>query len=98
MTGVHWSGDAHRDLVRLYEFLAPLNERAAREAVREILGGIDRIVYSPRIGRSLDAYRPRDIRRLVVGVYELRYEVRGPEIIIVRLFHGREDREIGSSE
>lgn len=89
---VAWSGAAHRDLVRLYAFLEPVNAAAARQVVTAILAGVDAIVANPRLGRQLEAYLPREVRRLVIGVYELRYELRGDELLIVRLFHNREDR------
>ena len=35
---------------------------------------------------------PRDVRRVIVGDYELRYEVTENLIYILRLWHAREDR------
>ena len=35
---------------------------------------------------------PREVRRILVGHYEMRYEIRGSEIYILRLWHRREDR------
>ena len=92
---LRWSQPARDDLARLHDFLAPLNPEAAIAAVRELLAGVEQLPFNPRLGRSLDIYRPRDVRRLVVGLYEIRYEVRDDDIIIVRLFHGREDRPSG---
>jgi len=40
----------------------------------------------------LDDFAPREVRRLFVGDYELRYEIQGDAIIIVRLWHTKEDR------
>jgi ParE toxin of type II toxin-antitoxin system, parDE len=37
-------------------------------------------------------YSSRDVRRFIVGQYEIRYEVTDNAIIIVRLWHTREDR------
>lgn len=89
---LQWSQSARDDLVRLYDFLAPLNPDAARSVIHDVLAGVEQLLLNPRLGRSLDIYRPREVRRLVLGHYEVRYEVLGEDIVIVRLFHGREDR------
>jgi hypothetical protein len=41
----------------------------------------------------LDSYTPREVRRILVGHYELRYEIANGEIFILRLWHTRERRE-----
>jgi hypothetical protein len=46
----------------------------------------------PRLGRQLERYAPRDVRRLIVGNYELQYELRHDVILVLRIWHGREDR------
>lgn len=47
---------------------------------------------NPRIGRRVEAPEPHEVRRLLAGGYELRYEIQGGTIFIVRMFHTREDR------
>ena len=37
---------------------------------------------------------PREVRKLKVGKYEMRYEIVGAEIYILKIFHGREDRSV----
>jgi hypothetical protein len=37
-------------------------------------------------------FAPREVRRLIVGDYELRYEILEDAIVLVRLWHTREDR------
>ena len=44
------------------------------------------------MGRRLRRYADREVRSLIVGDYEIRYELRPDEIIVVRIWHGREDR------
>jgi hypothetical protein len=51
-------------LVRLHEFLEPVNPRAAALAVRRIL----------------------------IGDYEMRYELTARDVFVLRIFHTREDR------
>ncbi|WP_417489875.1 type II toxin-antitoxin system RelE/ParE family toxin [Maricaulis sp.] len=87
-----WSNLALADLERLHQFLAPVNLRAAGEAVREIVGSEARLRALPRIGTRLDGFGGRDVRRLLIGWYQLRYELTKDRIIILRVLHSREVR------
>jgi plasmid stabilization system protein ParE len=90
---VLWTGEARSDLVRLYEFLAPLDRRAAAHVVRSLRATPSRLLRdNPRLGPRLFEFAPREVRRLFVDDYECRYEIQGDVIIIVRLWHTREDR------
>lgn len=89
---VLWQPLALLDLARLHDFLAPVSPRAAK-AVRTQLKQAPRLLSTqPHMGTPLPEFSPRDVRRLIVGKYELRYEVRGDAIHILRLWHTREDR------
>jgi plasmid stabilization system protein ParE len=89
---VEWSDDAVTDLDRLYNFLADANPAAAAKAVVSLTAVPNRLVTRPRMGRPIDRYAPREVRRLIVGPYELRYEVSGSVITVLHLWHTREDR------
>ena len=87
-----WTSSAERDLVRLHEFLAPVNSSAASKIVHDLVAGADRLHAYPKIGFQLKEFEPREVRRLFIGEYELRYEVTESTIYILRLWHAREDR------
>ena len=91
---VAWTEKAVDDLARLHEFLAPANARAAAAAVaiRSLVRAGGRLAELPRVGERLERYEPREVRRLVVASYELRYEVKGAEVIVLRVWHARERR------
>jgi plasmid stabilization system protein ParE len=89
---VRWTSKAVGDLARLYEFLAPVNRRAAARVVQSLTGVASRFLAQPRIGEKLDQYDPREVRRILVGRYEMRYEVQAPTIFILRVWHTREHR------
>lgn len=90
---VRWTGEARSDLVRLYEFLAPANRQAAARAVRSLRAAPARLLRdNPRLGPRLEDFAPREVRRLFVGDYELRYEIHVGVIVVVRLWHMREVR------
>jgi plasmid stabilization system protein ParE len=87
-----WTSSAQRDLARLHDFLAPVNPRAATRVVQQLVDGAGRLVTYPQLGVQLEEFSPRDVRRVIVGDYELRYEVTDTAIYILRLWHAREDR------
>jgi len=89
---VRWTGKAAEDLARLHAFLAPVAPEAATRIVQQLAGAPDRLMEFPRIGEKLEEYEPREVRRIIVGSYELRYEIADMTIFILRLWHNREDR------
>ncbi|MHA6910241.1 type II toxin-antitoxin system RelE/ParE family toxin [Ralstonia pseudosolanacearum] len=89
---VKWTGKAVSDITRLYEFLSQVNTPAAVRVVQSLTGAPKSLVVNPRIGEQLDEFEPREVRRIIVGQYEMRYEIRGSVIYVLRLWHTREDR------
>ncbi len=89
---VIWLSASHRDVWRLHAFLKDVNPRAASTRVRAIQAAIKKLPETPRMGHVLDDYFPREVRVLFVSDCEVRYELRSDEIIILRLWHTREDR------
>jgi len=89
---IEWSSQATDDLIRLHYFLSGKSDRAADEAVRRIVVGSLALESSPRRGPIVEKYLPREVRRLLVGDYEIRYEVHGDDVYIVAVFHMREER------
>lgn len=89
---LRWTSKALSDLARLYEFLSPVNKQAAAYTVRQLTAAPTRLLEQPRIGEKLDEFDPREIRRIIIGHYEMRYEIRPSTLYILRIWHTREDR------
>ena len=87
-----WTSEALSDLARLYEFLAPINQQAAARAVQALTAAPTTLLQNPRIGEQLFQFEPREVRRIIVSQYEMRYEIQGPAIYVLRLWHTREER------
>jgi plasmid stabilization system protein ParE len=87
-----WTSKALSDLARLYEFLAPVNRLAAARAVQALVKAPTILLTNPRVGEQLFEFAPREVRRLLVGHYEMRYEIQDSIIYMLRLWHTREDR------
>lgn len=89
---IAWTSRAVSDLARLYEFLAPVNRSAATRVLQSLTAVANRLADQPRIGEKLEQYEPREVRRIFVGKYEVRYEVQKSGVTILRAWHTREDR------
>lgn len=87
-----WTSKGLSDLVRLYEFLAPVNNQAAARTVQSLTGAPASLLANPRIGERLEEFEPREVRRILIGHYEMRYEIQGATLFILRLWHTRENR------
>lgn len=89
---LRWTSKALSDLMRLHEFLATVNKPAAARTVQLLTAAAASLMANPRIGERLEEFEPREIRRILAGRYELRYEIDASTIYILRLWHTREER------
>jgi len=89
---LQWTGKALADLARLYEFLAPVNQPAAARIVQSLTAAPAKLLVNPRIGERLEEFEPREVRWILVGLYEMRYEIQESIIYVLRLWHTREAR------
>lgn len=87
-----WTSKALSDLARLYEFLAPVNRQAAARVVQSLTAARARLLEHPRIGEKLEEFEPREVRRILIGHYEMRYEIRESTLYVLRIWHTRENR------
>jgi plasmid stabilization system protein ParE len=87
-----WSSGALGDIARLHDFLSAVNPSAAAKAVQSLAAAPDKLIEHPRLGEKLDQFSPHEVRRIFVGRYELRYEIRDGDIFVLRLWHTRENR------
>ena len=91
---IKWTSSAHRDLIRLHDFLAPVNKSAAKKAVKQLVDKAKLLQSHPLLGVELNTYAPRNVRRLVIADYEVRYEVTETVLYVLRLWHTNEDRTL----
>jgi plasmid stabilization system protein ParE len=90
-----WLPEARHDIERLHLFLAEKNPETAARAVRQIIDGAERLRRLPELGRLMPDNTKRREYFLPFGAsaYELRYRLTPTEVVIIRVWHGREDRE-----
>ena len=89
---LEWTAKGLSDLVRLHEFLSPVDPRAAARTVQSLTKPVGRLLEFPRIGERLEQFESREVRRLLIGHYEMRYEIREDTLYVLRIWHTREDR------
>ena len=82
--------------MRLRAFIAQHNPAAAQRLARRLIKGIERLLRNPRLGRRVtvapDQMAPEEIRDWVVGEYIVRYLIADARIIVLRVWHGKEQR------
>ncbi|MDI6539546.1 type II toxin-antitoxin system RelE/ParE family toxin [Pantoea ananatis] len=89
---IKWTSKAVSDLARVYDFLALANKSAAASAVQALTQAPAILLSNPRLGEQLFQFEPREVRRFLVGKYEIRYEIQRSVIYMLRIWHTREDR------
>lgn len=87
-----WTSRSLSDLARLHAFLAEVNPAAAGRIVRSLTAASSGLLITPRIGERLNEFNPREVRRIIAGQYEMRYEVQNDALYILRIWHTREQR------
>ncbi len=87
-----WTSKGLSDLARLYDYLAPVNPAAAARVAQSLAAVPPGLRINPRLGERLEEFDPREVRRTLVGNYEMRYEIQNETIYILRIWHTHEDR------
>lgn len=89
-----WTPEGAGDIIRLHAFLATVDSDAAAKVTQMLQRAPNTLTTFPRIGERFQTLMPREVRKLKVGKYEMRYEIVAAEIYILKIFHGREDRSV----
>ena len=87
-----WTSRALSDLARLFDFLAVVNRQAAARTVQSLSQAPTSLLTNPSLGERVEEFEPRDVRGLLVGRYEMRYEIQESTSYILRLWLVREAR------
>ncbi len=91
---INYSKEAIADLVQLREFIATHDPAAANRYAQRLIEGINRLQDQPMQGRAvIYAPDPESIRDLVIGNYIVRYALLSDQIMVLRVWHHRENRK-----
>ncbi|PCI63559.1 MAG: plasmid stabilization system [Gammaproteobacteria bacterium] len=91
---VVWLPDAVKDVMRLREFIQDKNPSAAQRAASKIKEGVSILMSHPESGRPVDSLSI--FREIFIpfgtGNYILRYREDNLVIVVVRVWHSKEER------
>ena len=91
-----YAPEAVEDLRRLHDFVAAKDPLAARRLSKSLRDGIKRLKQFPHMGQrvrqSADVWAPEEIRDWVTGTYIARYLLLDETIMILRVWHQKENR------
>ena len=91
-----YAPEAVKDLRRSHDFVAEHNAPAARRLSKSLRDGFKRLKQFPQMGRrvrqSADVWAPEEIRDWVTGTYIARYLLLDETIVILRIWHQKENR------
>ena len=91
-----FSREARGDLVRLRAFIARHDPAAAQRVARRLIQGIERLIRHPQLGKRVaiapDQAAPEEIRDWLIADYVVRYLIANDRIIVLRVWHGKEQR------
>ncbi len=95
MSQVVWLPEALEDVIRLRSFLEDKSSEAASRAGEVIRGGAKTLANFPAIGKPMNDGTGRRELFLPFGAgnYVLRYRTQQQVIVIMRVWHSRENRE-----
>ncbi len=94
MPQIVWTESAIDDLNRHYDFIKINNPDAAARAVQAIVSSGESLLSNPRRGAIVDEIA--GLRKLLVAFgkygYIIHYTILEDDVIILRVYHGRENR------
>ena len=91
---LRFSRSAVDDLKRLRQFIAEKNPPAAQRMAEYLVSKINNLCHQPNIGVLVgDKLNPR-LRDLIIRDYKIRYLADDREVLILKIWHQKEDDEI----
>lgn len=90
-----WTPAAYRDVIRLRKFLESKDSRAAQRASTTIRMAVSVIADNPYIKNKIEGREDRELfTPFGKNGYILRYRIEGENILLLRIWHARENREV----
>ena len=91
---LRFAPEAVDDLVRLRKFIEEKNPVAAQRIAKDLLLGMEKLKVFPEIGLKVErAFEPDRIRDLYIGNFAVRYLIGDGEIVVLRLWHSKENEK-----
>lgn len=81
---------AVEDLKRLRAFIAEHNPDAANRISKRLRKSIQHLVENPQLGKAVEDLP--EARDFITGPYLVRYTIIGETVVILKIWHGKEER------
>jgi toxin ParE1/3/4 len=85
---VHWTENAIRHLVNIYEYIAFNSPTFAKRVVDKITRRSEQIADHPFSGRKVPEYETDDVRELIETPYRIIYRIKSDQIDVLAVIHG----------
>ena len=91
MLTLKFTHSANWDLRRLRAFIAEKNPIAAKRISARLRRGIKLLVNQPLMGVEVEEFTDHNVREFYIDGYTVRYCVTRTELVVLRVWHDRED-------
>jgi len=94
MSKIVWLRSALDDILKIFDFLSEKNPEVAKKIVERIKISVQQLNHFPESGK-LNEKGSRDFFVFwSANTYVLRYKIQSEKIIIIRVWHSKENRNI----
>lgn len=87
---LQFTESAVRDLDRHRRFIAEHNPQAANRIAKNLKNRLQMLRRQPRLGHPVEGIE--SVREFVIDDYVCQYVLTGQGVIVLRVWHGREER------
>ena len=87
MIEVRWTDTASDDLVHIHDFIAQDSPLVARGVATRLADAVDVLSAFPESGRIVPERQEPALRELIRPPYRIVYEIQGPVVFVLTIFH-----------
>ena len=85
---VHWTNNALKHLLDIYEYIAQNSSFYAQRMVDRLTKSSEQIASFPMSWRNVQEYYAEDIRELIEKPYRIIYRIKPDQIDVLAVVHG----------
>lgn len=91
MAEITWSVSALADIQQIGEYIERDSLKYAQVVIRNLVESVDRLKKFPKSGRIIPELHDESLREVIVGSFRVMYRLKGGQIEIFSILHGRQD-------
>lgn len=84
---VHWTDNAIKHLISIYEYIAQNSPFYAQRVVDKLTKRSEQLGDFPFLGRMVPEYEAEDIREIVEKPYRIIYRIKAEQVDVVAVIH-----------